>query len=237
MRKENAVVVSLILIAIGAVALLASVFGALFNFNMWQLWPLFVIGAGILFILPPAVNRQKRGLGGLYIPGIPILANGALLLFTSVFRWWSAWEFLWPIELLALALAFVLAALHMHTIWLVVPAIIIGANGLLMQFCALTDWWGIWAALWVIEPLSVSAALFAVNTRKNSPRLRLASITLCAVSIIGFIQSLLIIFFSRIVSVWGLWKWSSSVILILAGISLLVWGLYKPAQNAQLATE
>ena len=239
MRKEKAVVISIILIAIGTIALAASVFGTLFGFRLWQLWPLFVISAGLLFILPPALNPNKRGLGGLYLPGIPILANGALLLFTSVFNWWSAWEWLWPIELFAAALAFCLAAFHLHAIWLMVPAIIIGANGFLMQFCAVTGWWGIWAVLWIIEPLSVAAALFAVNTRKKSSGLHFAGVTLCAISAVGFMQSLLIVVLSRIVSVWGLWKWSSSIILILAGVALLVWGLNKPrpAQKTELAVE
>jgi hypothetical protein len=237
MRKENAIVISLILIAVGIIALAASVFGALFGFRIWQLWPLFVISAGVLFILPPALNREKRGLGGLYIPGIPILVNGMLLLFTSVFRWWSAWEWLWPLELLAVALGFALAAFQLNSIWLLIPAIIIGANGLLMQFCALTGWWGLWAVLWIVEPLSLAAAFFAVNTRKHSPGLRFASVILCIVSAVGFAQSLFIIVFSRIISVWGLWKWSSSVLLILAGVGLLVWGLSRPAQNTRLAAE
>jgi hypothetical protein len=237
MKRKNAIGISLILIAIGIIALTTSIFGALFNFSVWQLWPLFVICAGVLFVLPPALNRNKRGLGGLYIPGILILANGALLLFTSVFNWWSAWAWLWPLELFAAALAFAAAAFHLHVIWLMVPAIIIGSNGLLMQFCALTGWWGVWAVLWVIEPLSVAAALLAVNTQKHSPGLRTAGVSLLAVSAVGFMQSLLIVILSRIISVWGLWKWSSSIILILAGAALLVWGLYKPSQKAELAAE
>jgi hypothetical protein len=163
--------------------------------------------------------------------------NGALLLFTSVFRWWSAWEWLWPVELFAVALAFCAAAFHLHTIWLMVPAIIIGVNGLLMQFCALTGWWGIWAVFWIIEPLSVAAALLVVNTKKHSPGLRTASVVLGAISAVGFLQSLLIVVLSRIVSVWGLWKWSSSVILILSGVALLIWGMNKPAQNRGLVAE
>jgi len=237
MRKQNAVVISLILIAFGVTTLAVSLFGALFGFRIWQLWPLFVIGAGFLFILPPILNRNKRGLGWLLIPGIPILANGVLLLFTSVFRLWSAWEWLWPIELIAVALAFLLTAFHLHAIWLLIPAIIIGANGLLMQFCTITGLWSLWAVLWVIEPLSVAAALFAVNTRKHSPGLRFAWVVLCAVSAIGFGQSLLLVLLRRIVSIWGLWKWSSSAILLLAGVGLLVWGLSRPAQNTKLTAE
>jgi hypothetical protein len=139
--------------------------------------------------------------------------------------------------LFAAALAFCAAAFHMHTIWLMFPAIIIGINGLLMQFCTLTGWWGIWAVLWIIEPLSAAIALFVVNTRKHSPGVHYAGVILSAISIVGFLQSLVIVVLSRIVSVWGLWKWSSSIVVILAGVVLLIWGLNKPSQETGLATE
>ena len=85
----------------------------------------------------------------------------------------------------AVALGFLFAAIKMRVIWLLIPTIIIGANGLLLQFCALTGWWAVWAVAWVIEPLSVGLALLAVNLKQRSPGLMVAGIAVCAVALLG----------------------------------------------------
>ena len=43
------------------------------------MWPVLVVGLGLLFVAPPLLTRGKRGLGALFIPGFPILATGAIL--------------------------------------------------------------------------------------------------------------------------------------------------------------
>ena len=90
----------------------------------WRLWPVLVLGLGLLFVLPPILRRRRPGLGLLFIPGMPILTTGAILLLASLFNWWSVWEWLWPQLVLALALGFAFAAIYGHRVWLAAPAII-----------------------------------------------------------------------------------------------------------------
>ena len=195
-------------------------------FEIWRYWPLTVISLGLGFALPPFLYRDRRGLGGLFIPGVPILATGGILLFTSVLNWWSAWSWLWPLEVLAVAAGFALAAVHMRVIWLWIPAIIIGANGLLCQFCAITGLWEVWAAMWTIEPLSVGLSLLLIGARQRRPGLLLAGLILCSLSGFGLMGMLSILSASW---VWSGWWWAlrlfGPVTLILAGILLLAWGL------------
>jgi hypothetical protein len=228
---------SIVLILTGALTLLCSVAGPLFGFRVWQLWPLTVIVAGLFFVVPPLLVRGKRGLGGLFIPGVPILTNGCILFFTSVTRWWGAWEWLWPLEVLSVAVGFLFAALYMRVIWLLIPAIIVGLNGLLFQFCAITGWWALWAVAWVIEPLSVGLALLAVNLKRRSAGLTVAGVVMCALAGVGFLESLAILSLSQLFSAWWLWNWMAPLTLILLGFALLIWGVTRRGPSPRLAVE
>ena len=96
MNKQLSIAVSIVLIFTGVVTLVFILAGSVFNFRIRQLWPLTIVVSGLLFVLPPLLVRGKRGLGGLFIPGIPVLTTGTILLFASVFRQWNAWAWLWP---------------------------------------------------------------------------------------------------------------------------------------------
>ncbi|NIV37763.1 MAG: hypothetical protein GWN58_52620, partial [Anaerolineae bacterium] len=65
-------------------------------------------------------------------------------LLASVFNVWSVWAWLWPMELISLAMGFLFAAIYMRLIWLIIPATIIGLNGMVFQFCAITGLWHWW---------------------------------------------------------------------------------------------
>jgi hypothetical protein len=164
-------------------------------------------------------TRNRRGLGGLFIPGIPILTTGAILMFTSVFNAWGAWEWLWPLEVLSLAAGFMLAALYMRNIWLLIPAIIIGANGLLFQFCAATGWWEIWAILWTIEPLSVGLALLAVYMARRTKGLLIGGLILCSVAAFG------LILMTAILPEWWILNLFGPALFIGVGVILLLGGI------------
>jgi hypothetical protein len=158
MNKRFSIVASLLLMLIGALALMCNlamfVPGArVFRWAPWRLWPLVVVCAGLFLVVPPLLVRGRRGLGGLFIPGVPILTSGAILLFASVFDAWRAWEWLWPLEILALAVGYLLAAIYMRVIWLLIPAAFFGVAGAPLQFCALTGWWGLWGVLWRVGVL------------------------------------------------------------------------------------
>ncbi len=185
MSKRVSLVLGLVLIGVGGLALLFTLGGAIFGWHImapWQLWPLLVIGVGLFLCIAPLRARGKRGLGALWIPGVPILATGGLLLIGSLLHWWEVWTYLWPTIVLGLALGFLLAAVYMRVIWLVIPGIIIGANGVLMQFCALTGLWGVWAVLWTIEPLSVGLALLVCWIQVRSRGLFWAGLILCGIA-------------------------------------------------------
>lgn len=192
---------------------------------LWRLWPLTVISVGLGFVLPPLLYRGRRGLGGLFIPGVPILVTGGILLFTSVLNWWSAWACLWPLEVLAVAGGFAFAGLWLRAIWLLIPAMIIGANGLLFQFCALTGSWQVWAVMWAIEPLSVGLSLLLIGAVRRTPGLMTAGVLLCSIGGVAIMGM------SAILSATWLagWLWAVRLVIplsiILVGVLLLIWGL------------
>jgi hypothetical protein len=237
-NKPVSIAMSMVLIFVGVLTLVCSLVGPILGFRIWQLWPLTVVFAGLLLVLPPLLVRGKRGLGGLFIPGVPILTTGAILLFASVLRHWNVWAWLWPLEVLGLAVGFLFAAIYMRVIWLLIPAIIVGLNGLLLQFCALTGLWRVWAVLWTIEPLSVGLALLVVNIKQRSRGLLVAGITMCALAGVGLVESLAIVLLSALFPAWWLWRWTGPVTLILAGSALLVWSLvrHSPAPKPSTST-
>ncbi|MBN1813691.1 MAG: hypothetical protein JXA14_17760 [Anaerolineae bacterium] len=192
MSRRFSILMGVLLILIGGLALAFTLampmLGiSVFRWGSWRLWPLVVVGTGLIFVLSPFLVRGKRGLGGLFIPGVPILATGGILLYASLLDAWDAWEWLWPVEVLAVALGFLFAAITMRVVWLLIPAIIIGANGLVLQFCAITGFWESWAVLWAVEPLSVGLAFLIVNLKARSKGLFIAGAILCAVAALGMI--------------------------------------------------
>ena len=143
MNRRFSFLVGITLILIGALSLAFTLVMPTLGLGVWmwaawRLWPLVVVAVGLMFVVSPLLVRGRRGLGGLFIPGVPILATGAILLYASVFDAWHAWEWLWPLEVLSIAMGFLLASIYMRSIWLLLPAIFIGANGVVLQFCALT---------------------------------------------------------------------------------------------------
>jgi len=232
MEKRFSMLVGVLLILVGGLALLFSLGGSIFGWGLlaiWRLWPLVVIAVGLLFVVPPLTVRGKRGLGGLFIPGLPILATGGLLLIGSIFRWWDVWAYFWPMVVLAVALGFLLAALYMRVVWLVIPGIIIGANGLLFQFCALTGLWGVWAVLWTIEPLSVGLALLVCWVKVRSRGLLWAGLILCAIA--AALAMLMALFLN-----WWLIGLLGPALLVLVGLLMVLRGLTRrPVPTAPAA--
>jgi hypothetical protein len=225
MSKRSLILTGAVLILLGALVLALTGATALLGWSpfrfFWRFWPLTVIGAGLLFVVPPFLWRQRRGLGALFIPGLPILMTGMLLLLASVFRVWSIWSWLWPMEILAVAGGFLLAAAWMPATWLLIPAVIIGLNGLVFQFCAITGLWSWWAVLWVIEPLSVGLALLAVGVLKRIAGLSIAGLVLCAVAGLFLVKMTTILAGGWLITLLG------PGFLILLGLGVLAWGVFR----------
>ncbi len=221
--NKRMVVVGVALIALGVMSLLfagvLSVLGVrLLGFGL-RFWPLLVVALGAAFVVPPLRSRSNRGLGGLFIPGIPILVTGGILLLASVFGVWGIWAWLWPMEVLAVALGFLAAGLYMGVPGLIIPAVIVGANGLLFQFCAVTGLWGWWSVLWTVEPASVGLALLIFGIVQHSPALTRIGLVWCAVGGACFLLMVTILLGG------GLFRLFPPVVLILAGMVVVGWGL------------
>jgi len=197
----------------------------------WRLWPLLVVAGGLLFVVSPLLARGKRGLGGLFIPGVPILTTGGILLYASVLDAWHAWEWLWPLEILAIAMGFLLASIYMRSIWLLFPAIVVGANGALLQFCALTGLWESWAVLWLAEPLAVGLAFLIVNLRRRSRGLFIAGLIMCVIAAMGLIGMTAV--FPR----WVLINALGPAVLLLVGLLMLVNSLVRRPAAPEPVTE
>jgi hypothetical protein len=185
MQKKASLLIGVTLILLGVLALAGNLLiraagnGLLLGFRAW---PIFVV----LFCLPPFIFPKQRGLSGLFIPGIPTLVTGMLLFIASVTGYWSVWSSLWPLEVIGVALGFVLMAIFLKVPWLMIPASIIGLTGLVLQFCAATGWWSSWAVLWTIEPLAVGLPLLVIGIVKKIEGVKLAGIILCGLGGLAF---------------------------------------------------
>ena len=111
-ERSLSLIFGIALVAIGAISLLGNTLLAL---QAWRLWPVTVIIAGIALTIPGFLGLKRRGFGSFFIPGIPVLTTGGILLFASLFDRWNVWELAWPLEVLGLAVGFALAAIFMRS--------------------------------------------------------------------------------------------------------------------------
>lgn len=182
MQKQASLLFGLTLILLGVLALAGNLFMENVLGGDFRGWPIFVVGVGLLFCIPPIIFTQVRGLGGLYIPGVPVLATGILLFLASMSGRWNIWAKWWPMEVIALGLGFLLAAIFLRVIWLIIPAFIVGLIGLVLLFCALTGQWEAWAVLWTIVPLSVGLPLLIIGVLRRLDGVKLAGLILTGIS-------------------------------------------------------
>jgi len=182
-ERSLSLIFGLALVAIGGLSLLGNTLMAM---QAWRLWPLTVIIAGIALTLPGFFGLKRRGFGSFFIPGIPLLTTGGILMFASLFDRWNVWELAWPLEVLGVALGFALAAIFMRVAGLAIPAMIIGVNGLILAFCNLTGLWSAWAILWPFEPLSIGLGLLIVGVLNRSAGTKLAGLILTGLAGAGF---------------------------------------------------
>ena len=196
-----------------------------------RFWPLLVMAVGLAFVAPPLRAKGQPGLGGLFIPGVPILVTGSILLLASVFDAWSIWAWLWPMELLALAVGFMAAAVYMREVGLVIPATIIGANGALFQFCAVTGLWGWWSVLWTVEPAAVGLGLLIMGLVQHSKALTRVGLVWLAIAALFFLLM------ATIMIGGGLIRLVGPAMLIVAGMGVVIWGLLRGRTSLRAALE
>lgn len=212
-ERSLSLIFGIALVAIGALSLLGN---TLLVLRAWRLWPLAIVIAGIALTAPGFLGMKSRGFGSFFIPGIPLMTTGGILLFASLFERWDVWGLAWPLEVIALALGFGLAALFMRVAGLAIPAMIVGINGMILAFCNLTGLWGAWAILWPLEPLAVGLGLLVVGVVNRSSGAKVAGLILTGIAGAGF-------FIASFISIFNgtLLRFAVPGMLILTGLILV----------------
>ncbi len=229
MQKNGSLLFGITLILLGLFALAGSLLGRLsgVHINAFQSWPLAVIGAGLLFCLPPFIFRKNEGLGGLFIPGVPALTTGLLLYTSTLSGRWSLWGTYWPLEIIALAVGFLLAAIFLRVVWLTLPASIIGFTGLALQFTALTGLWVAWAVLWAVVPFSVGLPLLLIGIFKRMGGVKLAGMIVLAFAGLAFaVMAAILGSDSALVTIGG------PIVILVVGVLLLLPSLARKPLDA-----
>ena len=180
----------------------------------WRLAPIEVAIVALLFVLPPLFVPQRRGLSGLFIPGMPLLAVSALLLASQLLPAGFVWSRFWPQLIVAFALGLALCGGFLRKIWMAVPAAMILTFAAALQVTALTGWWWLWAGLWVTPVLALGLTLLAISAVRRSRGLRRAGAIL---SITATALGAALIFL-----VAGWWQAAGAV----AGITLAITGAW-----------
>jgi len=201
------------LLAIGVIALAGNVFLAT---KAWKLWPVIIVLAGVGLTIPGFFGISHRGFGSFFIPGIPVLTTGGILLYASLTNHWNVWAIAWTLEILALALGFALAAIFMRVPALAIPAFIIGVNGVMLAFCAVTGLWQSWAILWPIEFLSVGLGLLTLGIANNSAGVKTAASILFTIAGGGFFITAFMSIFNNN----AILKFAVPIMLLVTGVLL-----------------
>jgi len=227
MNKLFSFVSGTALILLGVIALAGNVLLSIINpglrwWDAWRLWPMIVLGAGVLLAVLAFGALKQRGLGLLFIPAVPVLATGSILMFASFFNQWGVWALLWPLEVLAVAGGFVLAAIFARNVWLGIPAILIGLNGVVLAFCNTTGLWGAWSVLWTVEPLAVGLVLLLIAARTRSLAVTVVGLSLCAFAFVAFTGMTTLLAFNGL-----LFRIAGPALLIVLGGGLLLAGFLK----------
>ena len=103
-NSRTSLVIGLALIGLGALFLLQQ----FFDFSFWgALWPVIVIGAGVLLLAVAATGG--RGSAPLFVPGSIVTTVGLILFVLNLTDRWEAWSYAW-----ALIIAGVGAGLWLH---------------------------------------------------------------------------------------------------------------------------
>ena len=225
MQKKVSLLFGVTLILLGILALVGNLIIRVVGGGIqlgFHAWPIIVVGAGLLFCIPPFLYRKNTGLSGLFIPGLPTLATGMILFVASISGHWGIWAILWPLEVISVSLAFVLMAIFMKIPWLMIPASIVGFSGLVLQFCSATGLWSSWAVLWTAVPFSVGLPLLVIGTINQSEGVRLVGVILTGLAVMAFAaMSSLLTGLGRITGLVG------PVIILALGAYLLVSALMK----------
>lgn len=212
------------LIGIGILSMFANLF---LQTESWRLWPVIVVTVGMLLTLPGFFGLAQRGFGAFFIPGIPVLVTGGILLFASIAHNWGVWALAWPLEVLGVALGFGLAAIFMRVPALAIPSMLVGVNGVVLAFCNLTGLWQAWALLWPVEPLALGLGLLILGFAKRSAGINLAGVILCVIAGVGFFMTSFISMFN-----FSILRFAVPAMLVLTGVIVAVMSFFGREHHA-----
>jgi hypothetical protein len=89
---SGTIIGGLLLIGLGMLFLL----GQFLGFDVWHyLWPLFILGFGLLFFAGMVAGGKEAG--GLAIPGSLFTILGLLFLYQNTFAHWASWAYAWAL--------------------------------------------------------------------------------------------------------------------------------------------
>jgi len=238
MQKKSSLFVGIGLIVLGGLALMGNFTLSIVGFEFfippfWRLWPTVVLGLGIVLALPAVFIRGERWPGILFIPALPIFITGGILMTASLFNAWFIWSYLWPLEVLGLALGFAFAAFYLRSYWMLIPTILIGLNGFVLQFCAVTSLWSAWSILWTVEPLAIGMILLLVGVLTNTKPVVAMGLAICGFAAAAALGMLVLLFV-------GGWPFRYIVPLSLIAVGVLVLFtsfLSRPGEPAKIAGE
>jgi hypothetical protein len=233
-QRTLSIIAGLVLIVFGALCLASNFLLSWLNlpiswWDAWRLWPLPIVAIGLLLVLIPLIGFRTPGLGVLFIPGVPVLTTGGILLFNSLFNWWDAWAWLWPLEVLSVAVGFALAAIFTRIVWFGIPAILIGVNGLVLAFCNTTGLWEWWSVLWTVEPLALGLCFLLIAAATRSVVVAIIGGMFCSFAVLAFLGMSTLLSFGGLV-----FQLIGPTLIILLGVFLLAASLLKrpPAVEA-----
>jgi len=114
MRNRGPVYVGILLVLFGAIFLVAQLGESVSDVLRLRLgwavmWPFLILLAGLAFLLPLLIWWDRRQeVVGLVMPGSIITMNGLILLYQNTVRDFGSWSYLWPLELVAVAIGLLL---------------------------------------------------------------------------------------------------------------------------------
>jgi hypothetical protein len=185
MNARISLAAGILLLALGGVLTLLNLVAesAGLAISASRLWPVSIAALGLLCLIPPMFTPRRRGLTGLYLPGLPLLAVSILGMIGQVWPATWVWGHLWPLMILSVALGFFLMGRAFRSVWLILPAVIVAALGGSLLLTATTGAWWLWAGLWTLMPLSAGLILFLIGTQRRQPNLMMTGSSVVVTSI------------------------------------------------------
>jgi hypothetical protein len=108
-HSRSGVVAGILLILLGALFMVLQFVE--FRF-LGELWPVVIIGVGLLFFV--AMLLTGRGSGALAIPGSIITMVGLILLFNNIFGFWETWAYTWTLIVVAIGIGINILGRYTH---------------------------------------------------------------------------------------------------------------------------